>query len=151
MNDLEDLKLTTGEIRYLKEIGKCLEEGKNVNLVTLSKLLGVKPPSTLEILIKLESKGLIKRKRREIELSEKGEKLVKILLTKKRIIENFFYFILKLDPLKATKEAEKIDCLIDTKVVLKMKNMLEKEGYKVDYCIHGKRIFCEVLKDLKDL
>jgi len=144
--EIRNLKLTNAEIKYLKELGKCEEKEECANLVKLSKLLGIKPSSVQEVIKKLEKKGLIKRKWGKIELSELGKEVVKEIFAKRRIMENFFYFILELDEKKASLEADNLDYLVSCELVDRMLDYLEKKGFKSNFCIHGKPLYKEVLE-----
>jgi Mn-dependent DtxR family transcriptional regulator len=144
--EISNLKLTRAEVKYLKELGKCEEKKECANLVKLSQLLGIKPSSVQEIIKKLEKKGLVKRSWGKIDLSEKGKEVVKELNAKRRIMENFFYFILKIDPKKASIEANNLDYIVSCELAEKMLDYLEKKGYRNNFCIHGKRLYKEVIK-----
>ena len=144
--EVGNIKLTLAEVKYLKELGKCKENNEYVNLVKLSRLLGIKPSSVQEVIKKLEKKNLIKRKWGKVELSQLGEDVVNVISTKRRIMENFFYFILEMDEKKATLEASNLDYLVSCELIEKMLNYLERKGFRSNYCIHGKRLYKEVIK-----
>jgi DtxR family Mn-dependent transcriptional regulator len=144
--EIKNLKLTSAEVKYLKELGKCEENKECANLVKLSKLLGIKPSSVQEVIKKLEKKGLIKRKWGKIELSNLGKEVVKEISTKRRVMENFFYFILKMDEKKASLEANNLDYLVSCELISKMLEYLEKKGFRSNYCIHGKQLYKEMIK-----
>lgn len=61
-----------------------------VRLVDLARSLNVKPPTALELLARLESKGYVTRRRGLIFLSESGREVAKGILTVHRALEVFF-------------------------------------------------------------
>ncbi len=150
INEKEEKKailLTPIEMIYLKEIWNIKEsnEGSNVNLVILAQKMGVSVTFVREIVNKLKKKGLIVKKWNNIEFDKKGEKIIKNIVTKRRIVEDFFYFILGLNEITAKKEANKLDYLVCNELVIKMKEYLEKKGHRSAFCIHGKRKYFDYL------
>ena len=64
--------------------------GLPLRLVDVAKSLKVKPPTALELLGRLESKGYVERRRGLISLSESGREAAKGILTVHRALEVFF-------------------------------------------------------------
>lgn len=139
----EKLNLTLNEIKYLKLIFSYYEKGKEINLSILSNLLGIRPSSTLDTLKSLENKGLIKREKRKISLTEKGNELMKYISLKRRILELYFYHFLGLEIKTCKNNANKIDYLLDCEVVYKMIKKLEKLSINLKTCFHQKPTYID--------
>ncbi|MEO2154353.1 MAG: metal-dependent transcriptional regulator [Nanoarchaeota archaeon] len=135
--------LTLNEIKYLKIIFRFFEEEKAISLTTLSKILGIRPSSVLDTINSLINKGLIIKTRRKIELTEKGLRLMKFIIMKKRILELFFFHILDLSAQLSRKEADKIDYLVSCKTIEKIVEKLEKRKINTKSCIHNKPTYIE--------
>ena len=132
-------KLTQKEANYLKEIyTECIEKGCKVTSVSLAEYMGVKPPSVIDMLNKLERKGLIIRvKWSEVKMTDKGIKIVKNLLHSHRVLELYFTKVLGMDPDESCKEASKIDALVGNEVVVRLCDLLGRP----DKCPHGLPIY----------
>jgi len=139
----EELNLTLNEIKYLKLIFSHYEKKEEINISTLSQVLGIKPPSALDTLKNLEEKGLIKRERGKIFLSEKGKKFMKYVSLKRRILELFFYHFLGLEVKKCKYEADKIDYLLSCEIIYKITKKLERVGINLSKCVHSKPTYVD--------
>lgn len=135
-------KLTQTEANYLKRIYvNFFERNCRVTSVSLAEELGVKPPSVVDMMNKLERKGLITRIRwSEVKVTGKGLKVVKKLLYNHRILEFYFTKILGMDMDESCKEASKIDALVGDEVIVRLCDLLGRP----DKCPHGFPIYSEV-------
>jgi len=113
--------LTQPEAAYIEEIYRQVEKGLTPSVSRLATKFGVKMPSAVEMLDKLEKKGFIVRrpwKTPKITLS--GRALAENIVHNHRIIEIYFTKKLGLDSDFCCEEATKIDNLIGDEVVSRM-------------------------------
>lgn len=128
------------ESRYLMMLMRNVEEGRPLRTLMISRELGVKPPSVVEILDRLEHRGLLKRlKWRESILTLKGERIAKNLLHNHRILEIYFVTFLNMDEEVACKEASKIDLYVGQRTINAMCKLLNRPCK----CFHGKEVYHE--------
>ncbi|MDY1590538.1 MAG: metal-dependent transcriptional regulator [Methanofastidiosum sp.] len=86
---------TNTEQDYLKAILNITENKGFARTKDVAKALGVRPATTVEMLKKLEEKGLIKREHYgPTVLTEKGTKIATITLKKHKVLLDFFTMIL---------------------------------------------------------
>jgi len=87
---------TTGtEEDYLKAILNITDNKGFARTKDIAKALGVRPATTVEMLKKLEEKGLIKREHYgPTVLTEKGSKIATITMKKHKVLLDFFKMIL---------------------------------------------------------
>ena len=103
----------------------------------LAKRFGVRLPTAIEILSKLEEKGLVIRRPWKVpELSRKGRTLAESAMHKHRIVELYFSRSLGLSSEKSCTEASKIAYLLDKTVIEKMCKALNRPTH----CNHGNPI-----------
>jgi len=101
----------------------------------LARRFGVKPPSVVETLRRLEGRGLVERVRwRYLGLSRRGERVARLLIHRHRVLETFFNKELRLGPAASCKEASRIDYIISDAVVSRICSIL---GYP-SQCMHGR-------------
>lgn len=123
------------EAEYLLELYRVAEAGGRTSTGALAKRFRVKPPSAVEVLRRLEDRGLVKRSRwRHVELSMRGEPLARRLIHRHRVLETFFHRELRLEPAASCREAAKIDYIISDDVVNRLCSSL---GYP-SRCVHGR-------------
>jgi DtxR family Mn-dependent transcriptional regulator len=87
---------TTGtEEDYLKAIFSITDNKGFARTKDIAKALGVRPATTVEMLKKLEEKGLIKREHYgPTVLTEKGSKIAVMTMKKHKVLLDFFKMIL---------------------------------------------------------
>ncbi|BAB60115.1 hypohtetical protein [Thermoplasma volcanium GSS1] len=116
-----------------------IKEFKNsvfpVRLKDLSGMMNIKPPSVLEILNRLEEKGLIKKDRGMIALTIDGEEEYKRIVTVHRTLE-VLYSRSGIDADEACKKIGNFDFLVDYDDAKKISNALGNPKK----CPHGKEI-----------
>ncbi len=83
--------LTQRERDCLVFIGTDIKEGFPDRLINLSKKLKIKPPTTIQLLDRLESKELISRRSGMVILTEKGKEAYHDVIESHRIIEVMLY------------------------------------------------------------
>ncbi|MFX0101162.1 MAG: metal-dependent transcriptional regulator [Candidatus Hodarchaeota archaeon] len=88
---------------YLEEIYRLsqeVEEGELISNSSIADRLKIKPPSVTEMLNKLEKNGLIVwKKRKGVQLTDKGKEVGKTILETHHLLEEFFSKVLELDDL----------------------------------------------------
>ncbi|MGC8608871.1 MAG: metal-dependent transcriptional regulator [Thermoplasmata archaeon] len=119
-----------------------IEEYKNGNfpirLKDLALKMNIKPPSVLEILTRLEDKGLISKNRGMILLTDKGKEEYRNLIMVHRTIETL-YFKCGFNADDACKKVTSFDYLIDPADAIKISALIGNPKK----CPHGKPIETE--------
>jgi DtxR family Mn-dependent transcriptional regulator len=131
--------ITRSEAECLKEIyNASIEDNARVSSITLARVLGIKPPSVIDVLKKLAKKGLVERKPWSyIKITEKGLKVAREIMHHHRVLEQFYTKLLKLDPDTACKEASKVDYLIGCNVVTSIYHLIGTP----ERCFHGNPLY----------
>jgi DtxR family Mn-dependent transcriptional regulator len=123
---------TETEEDYLKAILNITENKGFARTKDVAKALGVRPATTVEMLKKLEEKGLIKREHYgPTVLTEKGTKIATITMKKHKVLLDFFKMILVPE-----EEAEKDACdmehnlsKVTNEQLIKFMAFLSHEGF----------------------
>jgi Mn-dependent DtxR family transcriptional regulator len=103
---MNTVDLTRSEVAYLETMHRLSESNDATSVSALAKRFGVKMPTAIEILHKLEKRGLVIRKPWKVpELSVKGKKLAESAMHQHRIVELYFNRNLGLSPDKSCSEA----------------------------------------------
>jgi Mn-dependent DtxR family transcriptional regulator len=130
--NMRDLSRT--EVTYLETIYRMNENHVDASVSALAKKFGVRLPSAIGILDKLEAKGLVIRKPWRIpELSKRGATITESVMHQHRIVELYLNKKLGVDSKLSCVEASKIDYLLDGEVVEKMCIALNRPSR----CLHG--------------
>jgi len=130
-------ELTRSEVAYLQTMHRLNESRRATSVSTLAKQFGVKLPTAIGILEKLEEKGFVTRKPWKVpKLSTRGVTLAESIMHRHRIVELYFSRILGLSHEKSCKEASKVDYLLDKTVIQKMCKALNRPSH----CNHGNPI-----------
>ncbi|MEM3394750.1 MAG: metal-dependent transcriptional regulator [Nitrososphaerota archaeon] len=128
------------ESRYLMMLMRNIEIGTPIRTSLLSQKVGVKPPSVVEILNRLESHRFVRRVRwGETVLTRKGERIAKNLLHNHRVLEIYFVTFLGMSKEVACREASRIDLYIGQKTI----NAMCKTLNHPCKCFHGKEVYHE--------
>lgn len=123
---------TETEEDYLKAILNITENKGFARTKDVAKALGVRPATTVEMLKKLEEKGLIEREHYgPTVLTEKGTKIATITMKKHKVLLDFFKMILVPE-----EEAEKDACdmehnlsKVTNEQLIKFMAFLSHEGF----------------------
>jgi DtxR family Mn-dependent transcriptional regulator len=130
-------ELSRSEVAYLETMHRLGESHTATSVSALAKQFGVRLPTAIEILNKLEEKGLVIRRPWKVpELSVKGRRLAESVMHQHRIVELYFSRNLGLNSEKSCAEASKIDYLLDKAVIEKMCRALNRPSH----CNHGNPI-----------
>jgi DtxR family Mn-dependent transcriptional regulator len=129
--------LSRSEVAYLETIYRLNETHETTSVSALARKFGVKMPSAVEILGKLERKGLVVRKPWGVpELSKRGAALAESVMHQHRILELYLNKKLGLSSELSCAQAGKIDYLLDSNVIDRMCKALNRPSR----CVHGNRI-----------
>ncbi len=129
--------LSRSEVAYLETIYRLNETHETTSVSALAKRFGVKLPSAIEILDRLEKKGLVVKKPWRIpELSKRGIELAESVIHQHRILELYLNKKLGLNSELSCTQASKIDYLLDSDVVERMCKALNRPSR----CLHGNPI-----------
>jgi len=129
--------LSRSEVAYLETIYRLNETHEISSVSALAKRFGVKLPSVIEILDRLEQKGLVVRKPwRTPELSKQGTELAELVMHQHRVVEVYLNKKLGMSTESSCAQAAKIDYLLGSDVVEKMCKALSRPAR----CLHGNPI-----------
>lgn len=129
--------MSRSEVAYLETMHRLSESHDAASVSALAKRFGVRLPTVIEILNKLEEKGLVNRRPWKVpELTKKGRTLAESVMHQHRIVELYFSTNLGLNSEKSCTEASKIAYLLDKTVIEKMCKSLNRPTH----CIHGNPI-----------
>jgi DtxR family Mn-dependent transcriptional regulator len=106
-----------------------------IRLSQLAQNIKLKPPTVIEILKRLETKGLLKRESGMIVLTDTGNSYYNYLINCHRILETIFVDS-GIDIDKACKEVSSFDYMLDKESLVKLSNFVGKPKA----CPHGKPI-----------
>lgn len=116
---------------------KNIEEKEKTTSGSLALVAGVRTPSAIDIIRKLEENGFVSRKPwGPILLTDRGFTEASKLIYKHRIIETYLFNFLNLREEEACSEATLLEVDLGEKVVYAM---CDKLGHPLK-CIHGKKI-----------
>lgn len=109
----EQTELTHSSIHHLLAINSLLKENGYSRSVDIAHHLNISRASVSITVTKLRDKGFVRGdKNRFLNLSKKGEELVNSVLSKRRIVEQFFREVLDLSSQEAEVEACKVEHLL---------------------------------------
>ena len=106
-----------------------------IRLSEIAKIMGMKPPTVIEILKRLESKGLITREKGMVILTDAGKESYNFITNCHRILETIFVDS-GIDLEEACREVSAFDYMINSESALKLSNFVGKPTA----CPHGKPI-----------
>lgn len=120
-------RLTASLEDYLEVICNYSENEKNVRAIDISKELEVSRASVSEALKKLASKGYINYGRYDmISLTENGKEVAQKILSKHRILQDFFENTLGLSREEASLNACRIEHVITDSAFKKISEYISK-------------------------
>lgn len=109
----EQTELTHSSIHHLLAINSLMKENGYSRSVDVANHLNISRASVSITVTKLRDKGFVREdKNRFLKLSEKGKELVNSVLSKRRIVEQFFREVLDLSSQEAEVEACKVEHLL---------------------------------------
>jgi DtxR family Mn-dependent transcriptional regulator len=109
----EQTELTHSSIHHLLAINSLLKENGYSRSVDVANHLNISRASVSITVTKLREKGFVREdKNRFLILSKKGKDLVNSVLSKRRIVEQFFKEVLNLSSQEAEIEACKVEHLL---------------------------------------
>lgn len=132
---LKHLTLTKRERDCILAINEDSSIEFPIRLSQLSKKMKLKPPTVIEILKRLETKGLLKRDSGMIKLTDLGMTYYNNLVNCHRILETIFVHS-GIDLDKACKEVSSFDFMLDDDSLSKLSSFVGKPKA----CPHGKPI-----------
>lgn len=109
--------------------------GFPIKLIDLSKKLKIKPPTALDLVRRLEKKGILENKRGMIIPTQDGRRRYQMIIYAHRIIECALKDSGEND-IQSCMEAASYDYLVSMNLVSEMDNLLGKP----EICPHGKKI-----------
>jgi DtxR family Mn-dependent transcriptional regulator len=129
--------LTRAEVAYLQTMYRLNESDDIASVSVLARKFDVRPPTAIEILRKLQAKGLVVQKPWKVpELSTRGMVIAESVIHQHRIVELYLNTTLGLSSQTSCDEATKIDYLLDKTVIEKMCRSLNRPTK----CLHGNPI-----------
>lgn len=118
----EDNNISHSATHYLFTIHHLLEENGYARMIDISKKLKITPWSCSTGIKSLLKKDLVMEDSNKfIKLTQKGSKIISEILNNREVLYNFFKDILWTDASISLINACKIEHLIDTEIISKMK------------------------------
>lgn len=133
-----NIKITRSERKYITYLYETKAfNGKKIGTTQIARALNISPPTAVEAMEKLASKGLIKFvKRKGVELTNEGINTAKRILRKHRILEILFYTTTRLPIEEICEKLKKVDVEFDDALIEEIyKNLGQPKC-----CPHGKDI-----------
>ena len=125
------------ESRYMTGLYRLWESKGRLSTGVLASMFSVRPASVVDVLDRLEEKGLIERPRwGRIAFTRKGLATATKIIHNHRVLELYFRDRLGIPVSEACRQAGRIDHLVGDLVVRKM---CEKLRYP-ERCIHGNEV-----------
>ena len=125
---------TAIEAAYLKQAYRMRESGRLPAVTLLAHEFGVTLPSVIDVLRKLERKGLVKRTPwKAPSLTRAGLAEARRIIHSHRVLEVYYAEALGLDDTYACAEASKVDYLMGASAVERMCDSLHRPAR----CLHG--------------
>jgi Mn-dependent transcriptional regulator len=133
--DNSNFGITKKERDCLLTIKRISSSDFPVKLSELSRSMKIKPPTALELVSRLEKKGLVKKNKGMIVLTERGKKIYRSIVFIHRVFE---YFLVNcgVDLQEACNKASKFDYILDEKIA---RLIFQKIG-QPNKCPHGREI-----------
>jgi len=126
--------ITPGLEDYLELIYNATAEKDNLKAVDIANKLNISRASVSEALIRLSDKDLIIYEgRKGVKLTELGKLEALKIIKKHKILSNFFSEVLKIDLETSSRNACKIEHVIDEEVIDKIENFTK---YCIENSIH---------------
>lgn len=127
--------VTKKERDCLVSLSKLIESGFPARLSEIAREMGIKSPTALNLIERLEEKGFVERKKGMVILTGEGEELVSALLYVHRVMETLFVHSgIPMD--NACEEVEKFDYLIPLSSATKVSKSIGNPKK----CPHGEEI-----------
>jgi DtxR family Mn-dependent transcriptional regulator len=133
--DKSNITLTKKERDCIIILKRISTDEFPVKLSELSKALNVKPPTALELVSRLEKKGLVKRSKGMILLTNEGRVMYRNIVYVHRVFENFLVEC-GLDLEEACEKISNFDYILDEKIANLIRNRLGMPSK----CPHGREI-----------
>jgi len=130
-------ELSRNEVAYLEAMYRLEESHGAASVSALARKFNVRLPTAIEILDKLERKGLVVRKPWKVpELSKRGMVMAESIMHQHRVLELYFNTKLGLESQLSCDEASRINYLLDSPAIEKMCKSLNRPSQ----CLHGNTI-----------
>ncbi len=118
--------ITSGLQDYIELIYSSSSKNINIRAVDIANHFKISRASVSEALIRLADLDLIVYEgRKGIKITEKGEKEAKNILKKHLILEKFFTEVLGMDSVISSKNACRIEHVIDEELIDKIENFTD--------------------------
>jgi len=117
--------LTSRGEDYLRTVYEIVKAKGYARIKDISKALGVKPPTVVEMMKRLQEQGLVAyEKYGGITLTPRGEEIAKALKRRHEVFKRFLELILVPDDI-ATRDAHILEHQLDPKTVLQFTRFVE--------------------------
>jgi DtxR family Mn-dependent transcriptional regulator len=140
----EETTLSHSSIHHLLAINNLKKKNGYSRAVDIAKYLNISRASVSITVTKLKDKGFVQEdENRFLHLSDKGEELANSVLTKRRVVEQFFREVLDLSSVDAELEACKVEHLLSESTGKKLISFM-------GYYLSGKVEVYKFRRGLKD-
>ena len=111
---------------YIEAIYEVEKTYGYARISDISSILGIKPPTAVNMIKKLEEKGMVEYMRyRGVKLTQKGKKIAKNISKKHEFIR-LFLIALGVDKERANIEAELMEHILSNETLEKLRQLYEK-------------------------
>lgn len=130
------MEVSKREEEYLEAMYLLYKNKGIIRVKDIAKMMNVKPPSVIDALKKLSSKGFVEYEKYDrILLTEKGKKIAEKTYAKHRFLTEFFVEILGIPPEIAEKDACQFEHYVHEETVRRMKDFAEFIREQCPYAI----------------
>ncbi|MEM0494346.1 MAG: metal-dependent transcriptional regulator [Thermofilum sp.] len=116
---------------YLALLYRLKELGVEARLSVISRELGVRAPSALRELSRLESRGLVSKSKPIYFLTEAGLEVAEQVVLRHRVLERFLADVLKADPYRAHSIAHQLEHAVE------FAELVDAHIGSPSFCPHG--------------
>ncbi|ABU81884.1 metal-dependent transcriptional regulator [Ignicoccus hospitalis] len=111
---------------YLKVIYSLQTSKGDVRLKEVARAMGLKPPTVLQYINKLQEMGLATYSQGRVSLTEEGLRRARELMMKFKKIKEFFVDVVHMDEKKAEEVACLIEHVVDEETVARMEEVVKR-------------------------
>jgi len=113
------MEISIREATYIKVIGKLTNCGeRSTSSIEIAKELGVKAPSAVDMIKRLESMGIVEHTPwRGVKLTDKGVMKYKMLIRKYKMLETYLHITFNMSLEEACECVSKFDVYVPKKVI----------------------------------
>lgn len=118
--------LSVAQERYVERIADAEKDHGHAHVSLLADTLGVTKPSVVQMTARLIEMGIVKRKEKEVTLTQLGQRLASALHGRHALLQDFMEHELGMDVKAANKEACRLEHVVSPGFVRGLRGSLKK-------------------------